>query len=303
MQVFALEVGTTEIRSALVRDDGQVTAQAAAPTDWGEVGAATVRQVLSAVKDAVQRTPDVFGVGLAVPGAVSAEGTVLGARSGQENWRGTHLRQLVEQAAGRPAVVANDGALMTLGEYRYGAGQGAHCLVGLRIDDGIAAGIVAEGRMFGGARGLAGDLAHVSVDGDGRPCQCGARGCLAAHVAGLSLEARYRELTGRDTAAPGVVDRAESGEVSAATLMRDVDREIRLLVQAVMAVADPDRMVVGGTLGLRLGPRLGAMAETLGARRHSAGPLAVVRGTLGPQAALLGAAAAVLGRVAALGAI
>lgn len=298
MRVFAVDIGDSEIRTAFVDASGQVADAASAPTDWGELGAATVRQLLSVVADAVRGAPDTAAIGIAAPGPISAEGVVVAARPGRENWRGSALRRMVEESCGLPVVVGTDGQWVALAEQRYGAGQGSASLVGLLIGAAATGGLVVSGRLFAGAHGAAAEIGHVPVDTEGRPCHCGARGCLEAHVSAPALEERYREMTGRDLEAIAICDRADAGEVAAAALMRAVERELRAALQAVIAVADPDRVVLGGSVGVRLASRIGVLADTLASRRAFPNAVSVVRSRLGPTGILQGAAAGAVERLA-----
>ncbi|MDR1151249.1 MAG: ROK family transcriptional regulator, partial [Bifidobacteriaceae bacterium] len=67
---------------------------------------------------------------------------------------------------------------------------------------GIGAGIVEASGMYAGAHGWAGELGHVAVYPDGRPCRCGATGCLEQYAgrraiavsAGMAADASTEDL-------------------------------------------------------------------------------------------------------------
>jgi predicted NBD/HSP70 family sugar kinase len=73
----------------------------------------------------------------------------------------------------------NDANLAALGEATFGAGRGMRTVMHVSVVQGIGAGLVVDGRLFTGAHGFSGELAHVQVTPDGPPCVCGNRGCLA----------------------------------------------------------------------------------------------------------------------------
>jgi predicted NBD/HSP70 family sugar kinase len=79
---------------------------------------------------------------------------------------------------GCPALMMNDANLAALGEAQFGAGRGYRAVVHVVVADGIGAGFVFDGRLFTGAHGFSGELAHVQVTPQGQPCSCGNRGCL-----------------------------------------------------------------------------------------------------------------------------
>jgi hypothetical protein len=97
-------------------------------------------------------------------------------------WLEDDPRHALSRLLGCPALVVNDANLAALGEASFGAGRGRRAVCYLTVANGIGAGFVFDGRLFTGARGLAGELAHVQVAPDGARCACGSRGCLVTET-------------------------------------------------------------------------------------------------------------------------
>lgn len=117
-------------------------------------------------------------------------------------WLGEDPRPALSALLGCPALMVNDANLAALGEARFGAGRGHRAVVHVMVADGIGAGFVFDGRLFTGAHGFSGELAHVQIAPDGQPCPCGNRGCLITLTPPLAepLATRLAELgplTGR----------------------------------------------------------------------------------------------------------
>ena len=55
------------------------------------------------------------------------------------------------------------------------------------LSSGIGGGLILGGRLYRGARGMAGEIGHVSVDERGHMCRCGNRGCLETMVGAAAL--------------------------------------------------------------------------------------------------------------------
>src|SRR5215469_10873619 len=97
-----------------------------------------------------------------------------------------------------PALVMNDANLAALGEAWFGAGLGRSAVFHICVADGIGAGFVFHGRLFTGAHGFSGELAHVQVTPDGPTCVCGNRGCLITQMAVRGLRCRPAPGTGAE---------------------------------------------------------------------------------------------------------
>ena len=91
---------------------------------------------------------------------------------------------------GRPVVIENDVRAAAIGLHERGVVGDASDLAYLAVGTGIAAGVVLDGRLHRGARGLAGEIGHAIVDPDGPRCACGQRGCLEAFASGPSIARR-----------------------------------------------------------------------------------------------------------------
>lgn len=94
-------------------------------------------------------------------------------------WLDRDPRPALSEVLGYPALMVNDANLAALGEARFGAGREMRAVMHVSVVQGIGAGLVVDGKLFTGAHGFSGELAHVQVTPDGPPCVCGNRGCLA----------------------------------------------------------------------------------------------------------------------------
>jgi predicted NBD/HSP70 family sugar kinase len=145
-------------------------------------------------------------------------------------WLGQDPRPALSDLLGCTALMVNDANLAALGEARFGAGRGRLAVVHVVVVNGVGAGFVFGGRLFTGAHGFSGELAHVQVTPDGYPCVCGNRGCLVT-------ESPLRRDRSGQRVAPSVGQLAELGSL--------VGRALAPLVTAL----DPDCVVVDARLG------------------------------------------------------
>jgi predicted NBD/HSP70 family sugar kinase len=137
--------------------------------------------------DAEDQGLTLAGAALAVPGLVAADGVVRLAPN--LGWREVDVPALLaahppltESVPGLPAlVVENEANLAALGELHTGD-PGATDFLYVSGEVGIGAGIVLDGTLYRGARGFSGEIGHLPVHPEGRPCRCGGRGCLETYA-------------------------------------------------------------------------------------------------------------------------
>ncbi|HLT16634.1 MAG TPA: ROK family protein [Acidimicrobiales bacterium] len=273
--VLAIDVGGTKVAAGLVDDRGALLARAQRPTPRGEGAEAVFAAVLAVVAEVRRGDEQACGVGCGGP--MAPGGTAVSPLN-IADWRGFPLRQRLAEALDLPVHVDNDAKALALGEGWVGAAAGARDYIAMVVSTGVGGGIVLEGRLLHGAAGNAGHIGHVVVEPDGRPCACGARGCLEAEASGTAIAAR----TGRPAAEAGPEERERAG---------------RLVGRAVGSVAnllDLRLAVVAGSVALGFGEPFFAAAQ---AELDRVARLDFSRGTrirpagLGDAGPLVGAAA------------
>jgi glucokinase len=278
--VVAVDVGGTKIEAALVAPDGTVSARRRVATPvqdeaamWSAV-TGLVDGVMADARDAGQR-PAVVGVGCGGP--MSAGGaTVSPLNIGA--WREFPLRDRLAAHTGLPTFVDNDAKALALAEGWRGAAVGERDYLAMVVSTGVGGGIVCDGRLLDGASGNAGHIGHVIVVPNGRPCACGAAGCLEAEASGTAIAA----ITGRPAAEASDEVRRRTGTL------------VGLAVASLVAALDLRLAAVAGSVALGFGNIFfeAAQAElAASARLQFARGARIVPAGCGDAGPLMGAAA------------
>lgn len=194
---IGIDIGGTSLKAALIgRDGGAANADRVVTPKTGSALLDAVLGMIARQIQAAGGAEKCAGVGIGTPGFVDPEGVIFGHSVNLPGWEGTSLRATIQDRFGLHAVTVNDASAATLAEARFGAGRGVHHLVCLVLGTGIGGGIVADGRLYLGARGMAGEFGHVSVDPEGEPCGCGQRGCVERYASAPGIVRLAREMAG-----------------------------------------------------------------------------------------------------------
>lgn len=238
---IGIDIGGTHIRAARIAGDGSILARRATATDRNATACLATCQDLVATL----RNDATTAIGVGVPGQVDfAAQTALSG--GYVDLSTLPFAADLAARTGLPVTIDNDANMALLGEARAGAARGLAHAVLLTIGTGIGGAILDNGRLLRG-RGTAGQLGHLTVVPDGRPCVCGRRGCVetessgtafATHLAeaGLPADLRAHDLLARDDAAA-----AQVIQRWAAPLRRAIDSLITTLA--------PQAVLIGGGAG------------------------------------------------------
>ena len=123
-------------------------------------------------------------IGSVAPGIVKDGNVVFAANLG---WKNVAFRKLLATATRRPTFVANDANAAAYAEALWGSGEGANSLVAITIGTGVGGGIVINKAIWEGVNGFAGELGHMPISLEGRPCSCGFSGCFEAYCSATAL--------------------------------------------------------------------------------------------------------------------
>ena len=194
---------------------------------------------------AIDDAPHTLGVG--TPGAVSKKSGLL-KNSNTVCLNGRPLPAMLEAALRHRLRVENDANCFALAEATLGAGRGHDCVFGVIMGTGCGGGIVIDGKVRTGPQAIAGEWGHMVIDPAGPPCYCGARGCVETFISGGGLEKHVLRLGGKPLRATEIVAAAHAGDALCAAVMDDFHARFGQAVANLLAVLDPDIVVIGGGL-------------------------------------------------------
>jgi glucokinase-like ROK family protein len=257
---------------------------------------AAVKLVSQALEASGTRTDRVLGVGVGLAGPIHSSTGTIGSSAILPGWVGVQVAEEMGQRLALPVHVDNDANLGALAEFHWGAGRGAATLVYLKMSTGIGAGLVIGGRLFHGAGGTAGEIGHTTIDEQGPICRCGNRGCLEMIAGAPALVQLLQATRGDDLTIERVVELANDGDPGCRRAVADAGSHTGHAVANLCNLFNPERIVVGGTLGVAGDVLLDPLREAVRRRviPSAAEDVEIVPGVLGDRAELLGAVALVL---------
>ena len=303
MNAVGVDVGGTKIAAGVVSPEGRLLKEVRRPT--ANDRERLLEDIAGAISE-VSEGHEVGGVCLAVPGYILARENKVLSAANLEAIEGVPLKEELGDRTGLTVTVENDANAAAWGEFRFGAGKDVDHLLLVTLGTGVGGGVVSHGVLLRGARGVGGELGHITVQATGPRCGCGNHGCLEALASGTAIRRRSREVAGeRPDSALGrlaaertllgedVLDLARKGDEASLRVLRESGTWLGIGLAAFVNVFDPEVIAVGGGVSgagdLILEP---ARREV---RLRSSSPsrdlVEIRKATLGPKSGVLGAAA------------
>ena len=197
MRILALDIGGTAIKSALLDGFGHVLREIETPSEGKRGG----MHLMECAKAVIDEYAGYDAIGISTTGQVDARnGRIIFANENAPGYSGMQVSRILEAHAHVPVVVENDVNAAALGEANFGAGVGERDFLCLTYGTGVGGAIVIDGRIYGGADGVAGEMGHILTHPEGLPCACGQRGCYEQYASTSALMRRAREVE------PGLAD-------------------------------------------------------------------------------------------------
>jgi len=311
--VIAVDIGGTKISMAVISPDGAMLAGDTCPTLAEDGVSAVVARLCEALGRFMEKNSldpsRLAALGIACAGGIDTpRGVVVTPSPNLPDWSDVPLADMMEKRFGVDAFLVNDASAAALGEHRYGAGAGVNNMVLFTVGTGIGGGIIADGKLYLGAVGAAGELGHMTVAADGPRCGCGNTGCLEMLASGRAVErdAVERLRRGEKSVLAGMVggdiesvtakqvgEAALSGDALALDILSRAAYYLGIGMVNVVNIFNPEMIVVGGGMSdlgdLLIGPGRRMVKER--AFSVSSRAVRIVTACLGNEAGVYGAAA------------
>lgn len=308
---IGIDVGGTNVKIALVDDNGKIIYSNSVPT-YAKMGYEyTVNNIKQAIKDLMKETnttpSDIEGIGFDFPGQVDCKTGVVKLAPNIPGWVNVPIAQMIEDEFHIPTRIDNDVRCAALGELKFGAGRGCENFICITVGTGIGSGIVINGKVVRGATNAAGELGHIKLQMNGGPiCGCGDTGCLEAFASGPAIVAmaqeyikggkstKFREMAaveGGEITPYMVAKAAEEGDPVAKRIFEIVGEYIGIGLTSVINFLNPERVIIGGGVAESGELLLGPIRKTIKERAMvvAGNAVEIVPAQLGNSAGVIGA--------------
>lgn len=257
---IGIDLGGTKILTGLMTLNGEILKRRQIPT---EAGTQVPAVIIDRMTDSVQAllveaggANNITGLACAAPGPITYPHGVI-MDSPNLGWQQVRLKHELEKRLGKKVIVGKDTDLAALGEYYFGQGCQYDHLLYITVSTGIGGGIIADGRIYHGNRGGAGEFGHMVVNPAGYYCFCGRQGCLEAQASGTAIAkmAGYM-MTGADNSWRGQSSQvvtarevgmaAREGNKAARRILANVVADLGSGIANLVHIFNPQIVVLGG---------------------------------------------------------
>ncbi len=222
---------------------------------------------------------NISGLGIGVPGVVDSS-------TGICHWSPLYeageaqLKDRIYERLSIPTYIENDANALTLAHQWFGEGKGVDNFLVITLEEGVGMGIMANGQLFRGSRGFAGEMGHVPADPEGEECICGKKGCLSTVLGGMAIVQKAERVaraglwirnTDSEITFREVVDAAKSGQKELADILNKAGHTLGIGLSVLINIFNPEKIIISGQ-GVEAGDLMfGPMNDAV--NRHTFGDM------------------------------
>jgi glucokinase len=194
--LLGVDIGGTKIAISLGTSDGRllgskrVSNKLRPPEDVIPELFAAGHELL---KESGLTKADIKAIGIGAPAPADIPNGIITSPTNNKSWKNVPIRDMLAVEFDTEAFFDNDANAGALAEWIFGSAQGCENMIYLTMSTGIGGGIITNGRLVRGSSYFAGEIGHISLDPNGRLCNCGMHGCYEAFCGGMAIAQRVQE--------------------------------------------------------------------------------------------------------------
>lgn len=295
--VLGVDVGGTNIKLGLINASGNIIARSYLTTKtFIRNKTKLIDAIIQVSSDLLKRSrvykKDILGFGIGLPGLIDSKYGVVHFLPNIPGWKNIFLKNIIEKKLKIPTFLDNDVNLITLAEWKFGAGIGIKNLICLTLGTGVGSGLIVNNELYRGEGFTAGELGHIPLNEKGPRCNCGGLSCLERYVGNQYLQKKaVKFFRSKHIFLEEVSSLASQGNPKAIKFWQETAVYIGLGLVSVVNLLNPRCIIIGGGISNSYSQLVKTIYKTIKTRamRVPASMVKIVKAKLGADAGIIGA--------------
>ena len=305
---IGVDLGGTNIAAGIVDENYRILRKKSIKTNLPRSAEAVCEDIASLCRALCEEEGVSFDsvdhIGIGSPGIICRGVVNSAANLGFHN---APLAKIVSDLTGKEVSLKNDGNAAALGELVAGCGKGKSSLIAVTIGTGVGGGVILNNTIIEGFNGAAGEVGHIIIEANGRPCGCGSRGCLETYCSATALIRDTKEAmaahpesalhtlapTLDDVTGKTAFDGMRLGDETATAVVDHFISMLAVGVSSLVQLLQPEIICIGGGVAAEGDYLLAPLREKVVAKTLAGADglrTTIVCATLGNDAGIIGAA-------------
>lgn len=214
-----VELGAANLRAVVIDLEAKIVTKIIKKTKADEGKEKVFKRIVEIIHQVIDASglekEKIKGIGVGISGIVDHQKGICLFCPNIKGWENVPVKRLLEEKFGMEVSIDDSSRMAALAEHWCGLAREVENFIFVNVGVGIGSGIFANGQLYRGSRGTAGELGHTTIDENGPRCQCGNRGCLETLVSGPAIIRRTRERL--EEGVVSLVDKMSGGDFAKIT--------------------------------------------------------------------------------------
>lgn len=295
--IIGIDIGGTNTKFGLINNSGKIISRASLDTKSYTLNKKKlIDAVIQIATDLIEENKltkkNISAVGIGLPGLINPVAGVVKFLPNIPGWKNVPLKKIFQEKTGLPTFIDNDVNLITLGEWKFGAGRGYRNLICITLGTGVGGGLILNDALYRGEGFAAGEIGHMPLNEKGPQCNCGGYGCFECFVGKDYLLTKAGKIfKNKNIRLEEVFALADNGNIRAVQFWEEIATYIGNGLVGVVNFLNPQVIILGGGIINSFKFLREIINKIVQQRAMSvqAGMVKIVRSKLGDDAGLIGA--------------
>lgn len=191
---------------------------------------------------------ELLGIGITSPGPLDTKnGTILNPPNFHK-WSTLKIVDYFQDKLKCSVYLENDLNGLALAEKCFGVGSQYNNYIVFSIDHGLGSGTIINGEIYVGSSGFGSNFGHITVDMNGKMCDCGNRGCVELYASLPSILSYARKINEEFIKWEIIIDKMLDGDEEAKEVVERECRYLTSIFTTAMNIMDVDGIILSGKL-------------------------------------------------------
>lgn len=250
---LGIDIGGTAVKAAILNSNGEIIKKISFQANVNNYQVPLLKIVKKAVRDindiANTKKIKIKGIGISAAGQInSRSGIIIGDNGHIPDWKGTNLKAEIEKTSGLQTTVENDANCAAIAEKWIGNAKKYNDSIVYTIGTGIGAGIIVNGQILNGSRGIAGEIGHMIIKYHGRKCSCGNRGCFEQYGSMTALIKAVEKVvtTKQEIDGKYIFKELKTGNQKINMIVEEFLNYHAAAIISLLHIFNPEAVIIGG---------------------------------------------------------
>lgn len=286
---LGIDIGGTNLRVAVISQEGEIIEVFKVPNESEKGAEYNLDKIINEVKNQWSKY-SLEKAGVGCPGPLNLKEGVILNPPNLKGWGKFNIKKYLEEKLNMPVTVNNDANVAGFAEAVSGCAKDAESVFYITISTGVGGGLILDKKIINGAHSQCAEIYNMIINEDEYVQPGLNKSSLEGQCSGVNIARIASKVKNKDLSTKEVFDLYNSGDIEIKTVIEKWVDNISIGIADIIAVVDPEVIVLGGAVPINNKFLLPAISDKVKQKVADPAMVDIRLAELGDDAGLIGAA-------------